>query len=234
MKKIGLWMAALTAVTVGGVYANFVYSDDSKMNESMSDTAIGVADATLDGAAGTLSVDAKGLIFTIDSAKAVLKDNLGTTNAHTAMISATGSITVTFTPTAGLQETEILNNAIPAEISFAASWGAPENFTYAWDTDGDDVAETIQVFKAVTTNTIFIHKANETDKDIRWTKGENGVFTYTITAEELFGEDSILEADVLEINDIILETYEEYQEFVKAFSSKNLEVNLKMGQAHQD
>ena len=28
MKKIGLWMAALTAVTVGGVYASFYYSQD--------------------------------------------------------------------------------------------------------------------------------------------------------------------------------------------------------------
>ena len=232
MKKIGLWMAALTAVTVGGVYANFVYSDDSKMNESMSDTAIGVADATLDGAAGTLSVDAKGLIFMVDSAASVLGDNLGTMNAHTAMLTATGSITVTFTPTVGLQETEILNNAIPAKISFVASWGAPESFTYAWDTNGDEIAETIQVFKAVTTNTIDIHKANETNQDIRWAKGENGVFTYTITAEQLFGEDSILGVDVLEINDIVLETYEEYLAFDAAFSAKNLEVKLQMGQEH--
>ena len=68
MKKIGLWMAALTAVTVGGVYANFVYSDDTKMESATSGTTIQLAGAIEEGAAGTLTLEARQLNILIDSA----------------------------------------------------------------------------------------------------------------------------------------------------------------------
>lgn len=234
-------MAALTAVTVGGVYANFVYSDENKMESATSGTTIQLAGAIEEGAAGTLALEARQLNILIDSAASIMgADKPADVDAHKAMIKATGSITLTFTPRVGLQETEILDNAIPAEISFAASWGAPENFTYAWDTDNDDVAENIQIFKAVPSIKTTIHKADETDKAIRWTKGENGVFTCTITAEQLFGEGSILGADLLEINDVVLETKAEYEAFRAAFTdpegifNKRIGVTLAMTTAHAE
>ena len=233
MKKIGLWMAALTAVTVGGVYANFVYSDDTKMESATSGTTIQLAGAIEEGAAGTLTLEARQLNILIDSAASIMGEDLNV-NAHKAMIKATGSITLTFTPRVGLQETEILDNAIPAEISFAASWGAPENFTYTWE------EETIEIFKAVPSIKTTIHKADETDQAIRWTKGDNGVFTCTITAEQLFGEGSILGAALLEINDVILETKGEYEAFRAAFTdtegifNKRIGVTLAMTTAHAE
>ena len=214
MKKIGLWMAALTAVTVGGVYATFNYSDTSDMQSADSRTSITIAGATVDGAAGKFSVEARNLLITIDSAKTVLGDQFdpATTNAHTAMLDVTGSVVVRFTPNEGLQETDILNNGIHAKISFAGSWGSVEDWTYTWG--GED----IQVFSALNSNEIEIHQVDETSQATRWTKQADGTFTFTLEADDLFKNATPL----LVMNEIVLETYEEYQEFHTTFSGKGI------------
>lgn len=223
MKKIGLWMAALTAVTVGGVYATFNYSDLTQMNTSMSDTAIGIADAKLEGAAGVLSVDADNLLIKIDSAKTILGENLGTTDAHKAMIQASGSVVVRFTPNEGLQENDILNNGIHAKISFKASWGDVAAWKY--DSNDDDTAD-MQVFSSMNTSELEIHQIDETEQPHRWTKDGNS-FVFTITAEQLFGANPILDSALLVMNDaVVLDTYDEYKAFSDTFSSKNLEAHV--------
>ena len=227
MKKIGLWMAALTAVTVGGVYATFNYADSNDMNRSMSDTAIGVANGVQDGAAGELDVNAKGLIIMVDSAATILGNNLGTTNAHKAMIQTSGEIVVTFTPKAGLQETDILDNGIHTKVYFKASWGDVAAWKY--DSNDDSTAD-MQVLASLNTTAIEIHQVDETEQTHRWTKDNNtGTFTFTITADQLFGtngEDPILGSALLVLNDIVLETYDEYNAFEDSFSAKNLEAHV--------
>lgn len=226
MKKIGLWMAALTAVTVGGVYATFNYADSNDMNKSMSDTAIGVANGVQDGAAGELDVNAKGLIIMVDSAATILGNNLGTTNAHKAMLQASGEVVVTFTPKAGLQETDILDNGIHTKVCFKASWGDVADWKY--DSNDDSTAD-MQVLASLNTTAIEIHQCDETSQANRWTKQSDGSFTFTITADQLFGtngEDPILGSALLVLNDIVLETYDEYNAFEDSFSAKNLEAHV--------
>ena len=226
MKKIGLWMAALTAVTVGGVYATFNYSDLTQMNTSMSDTAIGLADAKFEGAAGVLSVEAKGLIVKIDSAKTILGEDLGTTDAHKAMIQASGSVVVRFTPNEGLQETDILTNGIHAKISFKGSWGDAAAWKY--DSNDDGTAD-MQVFSSMNTSELEIHQIDETEQTHRWNREDDGTFTFTITAEQLFGvgTNPILGSALLVMNDaVVLDTYDEYKAFNDTFSSKNLEAHV--------
>lgn len=215
MKKIGLWMAALTAVTVGGVYATFNYTDTGDMNSSTDRTAIGVTDAVHDGAAGVLTVDAKGLTIMIDSAASIMGDALGETNAHKAMITATGSVVVTFTPNANLKETDILTNGIHANVSFSASWGNAADWKYTWG------EEDISIFSAVNANEVEIHQIDEADGSKQvWTKDEStGVFTYTITAEDLFKNAA---TDLLVMNDIVLETIEEHEAFEATFTGKQI------------
>ncbi len=216
MKKIGLWMAALTAVTVGGVYATFNYSDTNDMKSADSRTSITIAGSSVDGAAGAFSIEARNLLITIDSAKTVLGDEFdpATTNAHKAMLDVSGSIVVKFTPTAGLQETDILNNGLHAKVSFTSSWGSIADWTYTWDN------QNIQIFSALNANEIEIHQVDETSQENRWTREDDGTFTYTITAEQLFGASNF--NPLLVMNDIVLETYEEYEAFHATFSGKGI------------
>lgn len=210
MKKIGLWMAALTAVTVGGVYATFNYTNSNDMTGDVANKAIQIAGSKQEGAAGTLAIDASNFRVVIDSASTIMGADLNV-NAHTAMISATGSVVVTFTPNTNLQETDILENGVHAKVYFNDLFGY-DTLSYE-DENGTDV----QIFTAFNNNLVEIHQTDETADGIaKWTKETDGSFTYTITAEDLFKNAA---TDLLVMNDIILETIEEYNRFAAVFSS---------------
>ena len=74
MKKISVLMAALTAVTVGGVYAAWTYAESNLANISTKEQVINVAgiDTTTALKAGRFNIEAsEDLHFVIDSAAAV-------------------------------------------------------------------------------------------------------------------------------------------------------------------
>jgi hypothetical protein len=74
MKKISVLMAALTAVTVGGVYAAWTYAESNLTNISSKEQVINVAgiDNSTALKAGSFNIEAsKDLNFVIDSAAAV-------------------------------------------------------------------------------------------------------------------------------------------------------------------
>lgn len=215
MKKIGLWMAALTAVTVGGVYAQFVYSDSNDIQAVWDETSIKIGEASQDGAAGTFSVNADNFFLTIDSAATVLADELGDTNAHKAMMVAKGEIVITFTPDKDLMETDILNNGVHASVYFEASF-TPDNWTY----DFGGVSN--KVIKSFNTSAFEIHQADETGKTV-WKKETDGSFTYTIKAEDLFKK---ADTDMLVMEDVVLETIEEYNAFSASFTGKTVTVRV--------
>ena len=210
MKKIGLWMAALTAVTVGGVYATFNYSDNFKFSKT-GEKAIGLEAAAPAGAVGEYAVDVTHLTLTIDSAESLNKPGV---DVHKAYLVIEGYITITFKPSPNA-ESDVSNYGIETTFAFSPS-SSLDTWTYtATDAYGVEQAGT-KIFTAYKPYTTTIMPAdNTTENAKKWTVDPlSKVITYTINASDI--------AEVLTLNDIVLESSEEHATFKQALLGKNL------------
>lgn len=213
MKKIGLWMATLTAVTVGGVYATFNYAENFEFSKT-EETAIGIEAAAPAGAVGSYTVDVSNFKVTVDSA-----ESLGFTqyDVHKAMLAITGDITITFKPTANV-ESDISNYGLETTFSFGTSSDLSTWVYTATLEDGTTVANTA-MFTAINAHTTTIMPSNDATADAKkWTKKSDGTFTYTISAADV--------QNVLTLNDIVLETKAEHETFKQAILGKNLVITV--------
>lgn len=106
MKKLTLLLALIVCVTVGSVYAAWIYTGTSldAINPGLTH---GMTTATTDAKIGTLAVVDNGITIEIDQATA--------TDYHANLL-ISGSITVSFTPNLGAPE-EVVNNAVPAQMT---------------------------------------------------------------------------------------------------------------------
>lgn len=210
MKKIGLWMAALTAVTVGGVYATFNYSNNFKFSKT-GEKAIGLEAAAPAGAVGEYAVDVTHLTLTIDSAESLNKTGV---DVHKAYLVIEGYITITFKPSINA-EADVSNYGIETTFSFSPSSDL-DTWTYtATDANGEAIAGT-RIFAEYKPYTTTIMPSNNTTEDAKkWSVDPSTkVITYTINAADI--------ADVLTLNDIILESSAEHAVFKQALLGKNL------------
>lgn len=213
MKKIGLWMAALTAVTVGGVYATFNYSDNFQFSKT-GEAAIGIEAAAPAGAVGSYEVDTSAFKITIDSAESANRMN-EYTDVHQAVLVMSGSITITFKP-APNAEHHVSENGIETTFAFAPV-GDINNWTY--DSDGDGTAET-QIFTDYEAYQTTIYPKNSEATSVeKWSVADNGAITYTISFDDI--------PNVLTLNEtIILDTSAEHARFKQAVLGKNLMITV--------
>jgi hypothetical protein len=109
MKKLTLLVALIVCVTVGSVYAAWIYTG-STVSTADRTLSHGMATATTDGDIGILTVVHNDVDIKIDQTAV---------GNYLANLVITGSIQVRFTPNDGAPS-DAVNNAIPAQMSLYA------------------------------------------------------------------------------------------------------------------
>ena len=215
MKKIGLWMAALTAVTVGGVYAAFNYAGDFNSVSKTEARMVSVAAAKTDHSAGSYEVTVTTLSILIDSAKSL--NQTDKVDNHACMV-IDGYIEVVFKPADNI-DPNYAENGLPTTFSFTYS-DDTNNWDYkATDENGAEVAEPVKIFTVNESYTGTIGMENSSEA-LKWSDNGNGTFTCQIP-------DSVIE-DVLTFNEnIVLETAKEHDTFYKAVLKNGLKITVK-------
>lgn len=223
-------MAALTAVTVGGVYAAFNYAGDFNSVSKTEARMVSVAAAKTDHSAGSYEVTVTTLSILIDSAKELNQVTNEKPQDNRACMKITGDIVVTFDPADNI-DPNYAANGLPTTVSFDVS-DANNNWSYiATDKNGvkggTSGTETTWMFTVDNTKTYTIELANvDTEADdytgsgLKWSANGNGTFTCNIPA-------SVIE-EVLKFNeDIVLETAREHDEFYDAVLANSLKITVK-------
>ncbi len=106
-KYISLLIALAMLVTMGGVYAAWVYAETDMTSVHGHIGSFGLANAEINNSKGTITVDASNAHLTIDQTSA---------SNYNANLTATGTILVKFSPS------EIYKNSNPDKTEFAMKY----------------------------------------------------------------------------------------------------------------
>ena len=114
MKKLSILIALCMLVSVGGVYAAWVYADGAVVDRSNDHTAIGIT--------GSTNTSEKGVFALTNSIEILIDDekfvNPSTGTAYKAIFTGTGEFTVSFTPSAGAPE-NVVNDGIKMQLELS-------------------------------------------------------------------------------------------------------------------
>ena len=171
MKKFGLLILLALLISIGGVYATWVYSQSDDVADITNARAITMTEATFEGNYGTYSTDASALSLKVDPKE-------GT--SHVTSLKIEGYIVIKFTPATHAPE-EVKKNGVATTYQFNVS---NANWLY---------------------NGQSIIAVDSTVKNVTWTLGEDGVFTYIVTADELAG--------ILTLTEFTLDTKTDYDAY---------------------
>jgi len=111
MKKLSVLIALILCVTIGGVYATWVYSQSDDVADITGAKAITLTEATFTGTYGTYHVDTAGLTMQVDPKE-------GTT--HTTALKISGDLVIGFTPNT-YAPAEVKTNGVPSTFAFSLS-----------------------------------------------------------------------------------------------------------------
>ena len=111
MKKLSVLVALCLCLTVGGVYATWVFTENSDVADQHEHINFGLTDVQYSGSYGEYYLDYTGLNLAIDPV---------TDGSHQAALKITGQITITFTP-AKYAPPEIKENGVPSTFNFATT-----------------------------------------------------------------------------------------------------------------
>ena len=111
MKKLSILIALILCVTIGGVYATWVYSQSDDVADITGAKAITMTAATFTGTYGTYHVDTSNLSMVVDPKE-------GT--AHTTALKITGDLVIGFTPNTYAPET-VKAQGVPSTFAFSLS-----------------------------------------------------------------------------------------------------------------
>lgn len=111
MKKLSILIALVLCVTIGGVYATWVYSQSDDVADITGAKAITMTEATFTGTYGTYHVDTTGLTMQVDPKE-------GTT--HTTALKISGNLVINFTPNT-YAPVEVKENGVPSTFAFSLS-----------------------------------------------------------------------------------------------------------------
>lgn len=201
MKKLGLLMAMALTVTVGGVYATWTYAKGTDVADETVNMTLNLTDVAYIGSNGTYKIDTTGLTLKIDP-------KAGT--AHTTALYVDGSIVITFTPNTHAPE-DVKENAVASTFQFGLT---NSNWTFDDDGEGGEAAKSI----------ITLEHAEK--HDIAWTKGADGVFSYTIDADEI--------AEHITLTEFVLDTKVKYDAFNTALGNGQITITVSDGQTSAD
>lgn len=208
MKKIGLLMATLTAVTVGGVYAVWTYAEKDVTNITSEEQVIQIAgiDTSEVLKVGSLAIKASDdFSLMVDAASYVYDDYADRgLHQHEAVLVVKGNITVTFTAAAEASD-DIQSYGLLTNVYFSS----PKNIDLSkitWPIDGNTP---IFTFNSLERQLGGANDLADGD-DAAWTKSTNAdglnVFTYTFETTEIQKLFTLAE-------DIVLDTSEKHAAF---------------------
>ncbi len=179
-RVLSLLIALAILVTVGGVYATWLYAETDMTAVHGHIGSFGLASAEINNSKGTFTVDASGAHLVIDQTAA---------DDYTAKLTATGTITVKFTPST------IFGNSNPDLLTF--------NVVYSLVTDNADPTN-YKVNDGSGEKALFTTFDTETQTPLALTKSGD-VYTATVEASVLL--------DLIEIDTFELDTYAKYSTF---------------------
>ena len=132
MKKLSLLIALAMLISIGGVYATWVYVQTDDVADETMNKAVSRSGDTFAGSNGTFAVDVSGLTIMVDPKP-------GTT--HTTSLSVTGSAVFTFTPATYAPET-VKENAVDATYSVKLSnnnWNYEDQTIFTIQNNGGSI-----------------------------------------------------------------------------------------------
>lgn len=182
---LSLLIAFAILVTVGGVYATWLYAEQDMVAVHGHIGSFAIADAKLNNSKGTFTVNAGGAKLTIDQTSAT---------DYTAALVAEGEIVISFTPSDTYKATHSTETEFKVSYNIKTDNDDPKAFT-ANDGSGEKV--------------LFTKFETTTKTPLTLTKGDDGVYTATVQAAKL------LELDLIAINSFTLDTYAKYETFSK-------------------
>ena len=159
MKKLSLLLALLLVITVGGVYATWIYTDKTDVADLAPTVGINLTEATFAGTYGTYEVDTTSLALKVDPKP-------GTT--FTTGLVITGDIVIKFKPQT-YAPVEVKEEGVPTTFQLSLT-------NTAWQFDdghGKGARDIITI-------------AHPEKHNVTWSApDQNGTLTYTISATEL-------------------------------------------------
>ena len=174
MKKFAVLMALILCVTIGGVFANWVYTEGTTASVQDNIT-FGMSAATTDTARGTFSIEDNNLTLHIDQASR---------QDYTATLKLSGAIKVNFTPNADFN---VDSYTFKATFELATVDGVDMlSYTY----DGNDLAGD--------KSNAILKKFDKSPVELIFDKTTNtSVWTATITADMI---DALIDLNEFELN----------------------------------
>ena len=207
-------MAALVAVTVGGVYAGWTYAEQS-VPEVGTDKGIQVEnyENTLQKGAYKLDqnqIDStkKGLFY-FDSAATVGKTEL---DKNAVVFVSNCEFVVTFTPNENATP-DILANGVDTELHI---------YNTAKDRTVDLGNGPIAIY--TTCNDIIINIQGVSGEGYHWTKNDDGSFTFTLSQSEL---QELFDANMVLNSNLILSSSALYHAFDTAIDGMTIKTHVK-------
>lgn len=137
MKKLSVLVALILCVTIGGVYATWNYAQGNVSSTTKYfDAGTTITDKVVDTAKGTITVDTSNLKITIDDSN----------NDFYGEMTMEGTVSVTFTPNTGADET-VASNGIALQYAL----GTTSGYTY----DGNDIFDVTTTTQTLGTGKTF-------------------------------------------------------------------------------
>lgn len=132
MKKLSLLIALCMLLSIGGVYATWVYSKSDDVADVIGSKAITMTGATFTGTYGTYNVDTSNLTMVVDPKE-------GT--AHTTSLKIGGNLVIKFTPDT-YAPVEVKKNGVASTFAFSLSnsaWNYDSKAIMTVDTEKHDI-----------------------------------------------------------------------------------------------
>ena len=132
MKKLSMLIALALCITIGGVYATWIYTNSDDVADVIETKALTMTNVSYDGSYGTYDVDSTDLTMKVDPLN-------GTT--HTTGLLMTGTLTITFTPNQ-YAPAEILESGVASTFALKlpnANWKYNDQQIVTVDTTAQDI-----------------------------------------------------------------------------------------------
>ena len=196
MKKLSLLIVMILCVTIGSVYATWTYTQNTDVADETVNMSMNLTSVAYSGSYGTYNIDTSAVKMTIDPKQ-------GTT--HITALTITGDIVITFTPNSVAPQ-DIKENGVDSTFQFGLT-----NANWTFD---DNTTDAVAAKNIIT----LAHTGTET---IAWGEPSNGVFTFTITEEEL--------AEHILLTEFNLDTKAKYDAFSIALGLGQVSITVSDG-----
>ena len=196
MKKFSILIAILLCVTIGGVYAAWMFADSTDAELRTQTVTLGLTTSAEAGVYGSYTLTPS-IETDPEGAFGLVVDDIDDGVTHNAVLVGKGYLTVTFTPNASATEA-VRTGAVPTYWCLQIGANASiDNWLY----DGNKIFDTIDgAWKTID----GVNASN-------WVASADGKsFTYTISGETI--------ANMIDMNEFTLETKTEYNAFASALT----------------